>query len=80
MGPVLRGRADFQLTDIVSEVRSLTKRSPEVTIRTQVSSVMCSNAPGHHTNHSNELTRVSHGWYRPASGMWTILEVAVFAA
>ncbi len=57
-------RTDFQLQEIVTEVQSLTKRYPGTTIRTQVGSVMCANAPVHHENHSNELTRVSHGWYR----------------
>ena len=57
-------RTDFQLQEIVAEVQSLTKRYPVTTIRTQEGSVMCANSPVHHENHSNELTRVSHGWYR----------------
>ena len=36
------------------------------TIRTQVGSVMCANAPVHHLNHTDDLVRVGHGIYRRA--------------
>jgi hypothetical protein len=61
------GRTEFQLYEIVREVRSVTQMYPEVTIRTQVSSVMCANAPVHHADHTDDLIRVSCGTYRRAS-------------
>lgn len=60
----LTDRETFRLQEIVGAVLRITDRYPEQTIRTQVSSVMCANAPVHHANHTNDLERVGHGWYR----------------
>lgn len=63
----LESRTDeraFRLKEIVSEVQRVTDRYTEHTIRTHVSSVMCSDAPVHHANHTDDLKRVSHGRYR----------------
>lgn len=57
-------REVFRLQEIVGAVLAITTRYPEHTIRTQVSSVMCANAPVHHANHTDDLERVGHGWYR----------------
>jgi hypothetical protein len=57
-------RVVFSLSEIVAEVRSITRRYPEATIRTQVASVMCVEAPVHHEGHTNDLERVSRGQYR----------------
>lgn len=57
-------RTDFQLQEIVREVQSHTKRYPETTIRTHVTSVMCADAPMHHQNHTDDLERVERGKYR----------------
>jgi len=60
---VRSGKKVFRLQEIVNEVLRSTDRYPEVTIRTQISSVMCANAPVHHANHTNDLERVGHGLY-----------------
>jgi hypothetical protein len=54
----------FRLQEIASEVESATDAYPSETVRTQVSSVMCANAPVHHANHTNDLQRVDRGHYR----------------
>lgn len=36
----------------------------ETTVRTQITSIMCANAPVNHMNHSNDLERVDRGRYR----------------
>lgn len=58
------GRDVFDRAEIVREVLSTTTAFRESTIRTYVTSVLCSNAPVHHPNHSNDLVRVEKGRYR----------------
>jgi hypothetical protein len=58
------GRDVFDLGEIVREVLSTTSAFRESTIRTYVTSVLCSNAPVHHPNHTNDLVRVERGRYR----------------
>lgn len=58
------GRDTFRLQEIVQAVTRRTRRYPDTTIRTQVTSVMCANAPIHHANHTNDLERVERGLYR----------------
>lgn len=58
------GRLDFRPQEIVEEVL---RRSPErkaASVRTHVTSVMCADAPVHHDNHTDELSRVAPGIYR----------------
>lgn len=58
------GRDVFDLGEIVREVLSTTPAFRESTIRPFVTSVLCSNAPVHHPNHSDDLVRVDRGRYR----------------
>jgi hypothetical protein len=58
------GRTAFDLQDIVQEVQRATDAYAESTIRTQVSSVMCAQAPVNHANASDDLDRVGRGRYR----------------
>jgi hypothetical protein len=57
------GRRVFQLRDVVAEVLSVTNAYNETTLRTYITSVMCADAPVHHANHTNDLSRVGHGLY-----------------
>jgi hypothetical protein len=54
----------FDLQEIVADVMRHTPAYPEQTVRTQIASVMCANAPVHHANHTNDLERVGRGRYR----------------
>lgn len=57
------GRRVFGLKEVVDEVQAATSAFEESTIRTYVTSVMCADAPVHHTNHTNDLRRVGRGMY-----------------
>src|SRR5690606_23507541 len=61
------GRDTFRLMEVVEEVRGHTGEFTENTIRTYMTSVMCEDAPVHHTNHTNDLKRVQPGRYALAS-------------
>ena len=58
------GRWEFHLEEVVAEVRAATTRYTEGTIRNQVSSAMCANAPGNHKVRHEYLIRVGTGLYR----------------
>lgn len=58
------GREVFRLAEVVEEVRRQGSELPESTIRTHISSRMCSNAPDHHGTVYGDLERVDHGEYR----------------
>lgn len=57
-------RTDFTLAEIVAEVRSETKAFAESTVRTHVTSRLCSNAPDNHEVVHDDLERVERGLYR----------------
>jgi len=66
----LRGRSDrdeFELSEIVAEVRSMTASFAESTIRTHVTSRMCANAPDNHAVVTQDVERVRRGVYRLVS-------------
>ncbi len=58
------GRAVFSLAEVVLEVLAGTDEYAEGTIRTHVSSRMCSDAPVHHDTTYADLERVGRGQYR----------------
>ena len=62
------GRAAFRLDEIAQEVRAATNRYNESTIRTQVVSKLCKQAPVHHGTVYDDLDRVGRGLYRLHSG------------
>ena len=57
-------RTVFRLRDVVAEALNVNPQHSVQTIRTYVTSVMCSNAPVHHVNHTDDLFRVDRGMYR----------------
>lgn len=61
------GRADFQLAEIVQEVKSTGSSYRESTIRTHVTSRMCTDAPDNHATIYADLERVGPGRYRRRS-------------
>lgn len=58
------GRAVFAPVEIIQEVLAVTDRYPEHTIRTEIVSRMCAEAPVHHAASYNDLERVGRGRYR----------------
>jgi hypothetical protein len=58
------GRTTFDLVDVIAEVLREHPDRVEVSVRTHIVSVMCKDAPVHHSNHTNELERVGRGRYR----------------
>lgn len=58
------GRSVFAPVEIVQEVLAVTDRYPEHTIRTEIVSRMCAEAPVHHAVTYNDLERVDRGRYR----------------
>lgn len=58
------GRAVFAPVEVVQEVLTVTDRYPEHTIRTEIVSRMCADAPKHHALVYTDLERVSRGRYR----------------
>ena len=58
------GRKVFDLWEIVQEVLTATDHFAESTIRTQVGSVMCVQAPTNHATTYEDLDRVDRGKYR----------------
>lgn len=58
------GQTVFRLRDVVAEVLNSNSRLTAQTVRTYVTSVMCSNAPVHHANHTDDLFRVERGMYK----------------
>lgn len=58
------GRAVFAPAEIVQEVLSVTDRYPEQTIRTEIVSRMCGEAPTHHAVAYDDLERVGRAQYR----------------
>jgi hypothetical protein len=59
------GRRDLTLKEIVDEVM-VRSHFAASTVRTHVSSRMCSNAPDHHAVVYDDLVRVRRGVYRLA--------------
>lgn len=58
------GRAVFAPVEIIQEVLAVTDRYPEHTIRTEIVSRMCAEAPVHHDVAYDDLERVDRGRYR----------------
>ncbi len=58
------GRAVFAPVEIVQEVLAVSDRYPEHTIRTEIVSRMCVEAPVHHAVAYDDLERVDRGRYR----------------
>lgn len=58
------GRSAFDLDEVVQEVAAGGSRYKESTIRTHVTSRMCSDAPDHHGTVYADLERVDRGRYR----------------
>ena len=59
-------RAEFQLSEVVSTALRIAPQFEKATIMTYITSVMCTNAPIHHANHTDDLVRVGRGQYRRA--------------
>lgn len=57
-------RKDFDLSEIVQEVLSVTGNFAESTIRTHVTSKMCVQAPTNHAMKYADLDRIGVGRYR----------------
>lgn len=57
-------RAVFAPVEIIQEVLAVTDRYPEHTIRTEIVSRMCAEAPVHHAVVYDDLERVGRGKYR----------------
>ena len=62
------GRAVFAPVEIIQEVLTVTDRYPEQTIRTEIVSRMCAEAPVHHAVAYSDLERVDRGKYRLRRG------------
>jgi hypothetical protein len=65
--PRLRGRLgrdDFTPAEMIDELRRAGSTYADSTIRTEVVSRLCSNAPDNHAVVFNDLERVGHGRYR----------------
>ena len=58
------GGSTFTLADVLGEMRRRRSGYAETTIRTMVSSHMCTNAPDHAATTYNDLWRVDRGTYR----------------
>jgi hypothetical protein len=58
------GRADFSLEDVVLEVLADRDQFTERTIRTQITSRMCVQAPKNHGTVYADLDRAARGRYR----------------
>ncbi len=58
------GRSVFAPIEVVQEVLAVTDRYPEHTIRTEIVSRMCADAPVHHAVAYDDLERVGRGRYR----------------
>jgi hypothetical protein len=54
----------FAPVEIIREVQSVADRWPEWTIRTEIVSRMCVQAPKHHATKYDDLDRVGRGLYR----------------
>jgi hypothetical protein len=62
-------RAVFAPVEVVQEVLAVTARYPEHTIRTEIVSRMCAEAPVHHAVAYDDLERVDRGQYRGAEDL-----------
>jgi hypothetical protein len=58
------GRSVFAPAEVVQEVLAVTDRYPDHTIRTEIVSRMCVEAPVHHATAYEDLERVGRGQYR----------------
>jgi hypothetical protein len=56
----------FSLSNVISELRRRRSVYEESTIRTHVTSTMCSNGPDHHSTDYDDLVQVDRGRYRLA--------------
>jgi hypothetical protein len=59
-----KGINEFTIGEIVSEMNVLGTKYKESTIRTHITSRMCSNAPVHHAVKYSDFFRIAHGQYR----------------
>lgn len=57
-------RTVFAPVEVVQEVLAVTERFPARTIRTEITSRICADAPTHHATTYNDLERVGRGRYR----------------
>ena len=60
------GRIDFSPSEIIQEMISKGTFYPDYTIRTEIVSRMCAQAPTHHAVTYDDLDRVRRGVYRRA--------------
>ena len=58
------GRDDFTPAEVIQELRHAGSVYSDSTIRTHVTSRMCSNAPDNHAVVYRDLERIAHGLYR----------------
>jgi hypothetical protein len=58
------GRTVFSPWEVIQEVCAVTDEYPEATIRTEIVSRMCAQAPVHHAVTYNDLDRVGRGLYK----------------
>lgn len=58
------GREDFELSDVLVEMRQGGSPYSEATIRTHVTSRMCADAPNHHASTYDDFDRLNRGHYR----------------
>ncbi len=62
------GRNKFSLTDILDCMKQNRTTYPEGTIRTEIVSRLCKNAPVHHATAYSDLERIGHGIYKKVDG------------
>lgn len=58
------GREVFTPAEVIDEVLAVNDRYPAYTIRTEIVSRMCREAPQHHVRKYDDLERVRRGQYR----------------
>lgn len=67
------GNGSFTIVQVISEMRRRGSRYAESTIRTHVTSFMCSNAPENHSTTYQDFERIDRGLYRILDGAAPIL-------
>jgi hypothetical protein len=67
------GRDVFAPSEIIQEVLAVNSRYPEQTIRTEIVSRMCTDAPKHHAVVYEDLQRVGRGKYRRRPAQRTLI-------
>jgi len=59
-----KGKNEFSMPEIVIEVKKNGTQYQESTIRTHISSRMCTNSPNNHGTTYNDIERIRKGIYR----------------